>query len=49
MLWGLSLLLAAQVGSVICEEQHMLGSNGDGLNQIREKYNNQGPLTDNID
>ncbi|KAM0228502.1 hypothetical protein ACHAPO_010703 [Fusarium lateritium] len=37
MLWGLSLLLAAQVGSVICEEQHMLGSNGDGLNQIREK------------
>ncbi|KAG8673029.1 carboxypeptidase Y inhibitor [Fusarium poae] len=37
MLWGLSLLLAVHVGSVICQDQHVLGSSGDGLDQIRDR------------
>lgn len=39
MLCKLSLLLAAQLGSVIGEKQQVLASSGQGLDHIRDKYN----------
>lgn len=43
MLWRYSLLFAAQFGSVIGNGQHVLGSSGDGLNRIRDKYKGPKP------